>query len=110
MIRTWLTVIAIVVLIISALLFLRTTYKTAFEAGKNSEKVIVLEEKNKELGEALEAQKKNIEEANNFDEENQIRTIDNERFTVPKSLIPTADMGNANKLDQQFLENLAKLR
>lgn len=111
MIRTWLTVITTVTLIISGLLFLRSTYNRAYEAGKNAERVIVLEDKNKELSEALEAQQKNIEQANNFDEENEVRITDNDNtFTVPKSLFPDANRGNPELLEKQFLETLSKLR
>lgn len=111
MFRTWLIVGTIIVSIISALFVLRATLKQGIEIGENRQKVIILEEKNKDLSNALENQNQNIKEAQTFDDETQVRTIDNE-FIVPRILFPTAN-GRSElelELDKEFTENLKKLR
>lgn len=111
MIRTWFTVISMVVLIISGLLFLRSTYNKGYDAGENKQKIIQLEQQNKELGEALKATQENIEQATKFDLENQIRTEQNET-ALPNVNSPIVNGGNIAEqfFDEQFLAELDKLR
>lgn len=109
MFRTWFIVGTVIVSIISTLFVLRSTYNKAYEAGSNNQKVIILEEKNKDLSDSLQNQNENIKMAEEFDNETQVRTIDNE-FIVPRILFPDANGRSELESDEAFTKTLRQLR